>query len=623
MENITLQMDSVGSANKQSHPVVPVDNINLCFVGGVSTGKSTILNAIFCEELTQCKIKRTTMVPTIYIENENTSPNITPPETIFKLISNKNKEIIEQTESGNKINKHEYDELKFNVGKLDINVLNGSYMNVYDIPGLNDARTKNVYYSYLDENFTKFNLVVLLVDIHSGLNTSDEIDIVNFITNHTKYELETNKNQIYTLVVVNKADDMQVDEDEPDKLNLTGELSEMFEQVETTITSEFDKHGIQDQLIGIIPLCAIDSYLYRMVKKHGKDFKLSPEQILKIGINENGKKFSTLKPATQEKRVYEILNDETFINTMIKLSGFSRLESILHKFLNKNDMGKGIRIKNLLCVLKNYPKIEEVVSKNVHNIVEIENHILQIMPALYLLKAIDEGQYEDYINTMLLYFNTSVEAAVCGMGKMQILEFYDALQTRVFEPYFDKFCSHDYPHYITERIITLIHNDFTNRHIHLEILHNNFTILKKIKMFNNENVLKIFQTIMISGYGKQTIRSESTTLEEDNIKLLVGLFKECELLQINISRFIRFVLTNLYEAYPVNNLYKKYMLFKKHREIPMCMYLSTFLQNKSADEDVFITGLTPAYMSSSANALELYYISYEKENNALNFVDDR
>ena len=107
-------------------PTVPIDNINLCFVGGVSTGKSTILNAIFCEELTQCKIKRTTMVPTIYIENENDAPNITAPELIFTTISDKNKEIIEKTETGKNLNKKEYDELKFNVGKLDINILNGS-----------------------------------------------------------------------------------------------------------------------------------------------------------------------------------------------------------------------------------------------------------------------------------------------------------------------------------------------------------------------------------------------------------------------------------------------------------------------------------------------------------------
>ena len=45
---------------QQSHQsTIPTDNINICVVGGVSTGKSTFLNAIFCEQLTECKIKRT------------------------------------------------------------------------------------------------------------------------------------------------------------------------------------------------------------------------------------------------------------------------------------------------------------------------------------------------------------------------------------------------------------------------------------------------------------------------------------------------------------------------------------------------------------------------------------
>ena len=45
-------------------------NTKLCLVGSVSAGKSTFLNSVFCKKLTQCKIKRTTMVPTRYIENE-------------------------------------------------------------------------------------------------------------------------------------------------------------------------------------------------------------------------------------------------------------------------------------------------------------------------------------------------------------------------------------------------------------------------------------------------------------------------------------------------------------------------------------------------------------------------
>ena len=90
---------------------------------------------------------------------------------------------------------------------------------------------------------------------------------------------------------MNKADDMQTEEDS-DKLEITGELKEMFEQVENTVHTEFENNGLKNSVIGVIPLCARDSYLYRMVKKHGKSFKLTPEQILKIGVNENGKKFS-------------------------------------------------------------------------------------------------------------------------------------------------------------------------------------------------------------------------------------------------------------------------------------------------------------------------------------------
>ena len=49
---------------------LPISNLNLCIVGCVSSGKSTLLNALFCEELTQTKIKRTTMTPCIFVENK-------------------------------------------------------------------------------------------------------------------------------------------------------------------------------------------------------------------------------------------------------------------------------------------------------------------------------------------------------------------------------------------------------------------------------------------------------------------------------------------------------------------------------------------------------------------------
>ena len=302
-----------------------------------------------------------------------------------------------------------YDELVFNVGKLDINILSDSYVNVYDIPGLNDARTKNIYYTYLEENFEKFNLVMLLVDIHSGLNTSDEVDIVNFITKNTMHQKTKNNKKIYTLVVVNKADDMQLVDEDGDELEMTGEMKEMYEQTERLIRKMFEENDISDQLVGILPLCAIDAYLYRMVQKHGNKFKLTPQQILKIGVNEEGKKFSKLKPATQEKRVYEKLTDESFIHLMIKLSGFRHLESILHTFLSNNNTGKEIRVHNLLDELKKYETLESIFA----NSNRVTSGVVVILVEKYMViykkvKKIDEGMYLDLMNkfvskiTMLL-----------------------------------------------------------------------------------------------------------------------------------------------------------------------------------------------------------------------------
>ena len=42
--------------------------INVAIVGAVSAGKSTLLNTIFAETYSDCKIKRTTMSPQVYYE---------------------------------------------------------------------------------------------------------------------------------------------------------------------------------------------------------------------------------------------------------------------------------------------------------------------------------------------------------------------------------------------------------------------------------------------------------------------------------------------------------------------------------------------------------------------------
>lgn len=565
---------------------IPKENVNMCFVGGVSTGKSTILNAIFCEQLTQCKIKRTTMVPTVYIENNNTlipvENNDQQAEEIFKQISEKNQEIIEKTENGEKLTKSDYSELVFNVGKLDINILPDSFVNVYDVPGLNDARTKSVYYEYLEENFHKFNLVIFLVDIHSGLNTSDEMEIVNFITNNTREQLQNNNRKIYTLVVVNKADDMQLDEEsnETDKLILTGELSEMYDQVEKTVTDEFARKDVSEHLIGIIPLCAIDAYLYRMVKKYGSNFKLSREQILKIGVNESGKKFSTKKPAQQEKEVYTILNDATFIDTMIKLSGFSCLEKMLAKFLNENDTGKQIRIDNSLYDLRKLKKFTDMslyASSGWFDIPKFSELVDKKCELFERIRCIDETIYNEYMkemtNEIILLLKTKITASI---DNTEILiskfdTFRKSVLLKYFADYDFEFNSHGYPQYLITTVSKQIGRILCSRILEVHEIIEYFQTIHKIGSFNKETVIVLIESLLDNNFGKESIQFNETT----DLTELITLISSFMSLNIPLVKLMRFILINRFVStkYSESELVNKMMSYENRREIPILNWI--------------------------------------------------
>lgn len=594
--------------SKQIKPTIPHDNINICFVGGVSTGKSTGLNCVFCQKLTECKIKRTTMVPTIYVENENCSNPfiLTPSEEIYKQISDKNLEIIKKTERGIQTSVEDYEELVFNVGKLDINIIDDSFVNVIDMPGLNDARTKSVYYDYLETNFHKFNLIVFFVDIHSGLNTSDEIDIVNFITENTLRQKENNGREIYTLVVVNKADDMQLDE-ASDTIILTGELKEMFDQVEHTVKDEFSKRNITKNLIGIVPLCAIDAYLYRMVRKYGCEFKLSPEQILKIGVNENGKKFSTLKRADQEQKVYEILNDTNFIETMIKLSGFSEFEHILHNFLKNGDAGKKIRINNLLYELRKIPSIESCKDANCDKIgtIDVLGGVVDKYMNIYTrIKSIDETIFESHVCVFVSMIQEYIKSEIKTIRDLVlVVSYYDKFIMMIVKPYFTKyFNTNEYSGFVKEHIKRLIWDLFSSDVKDVNIILG-FTILQQVGGFTAQNISDLFIHLITNPRGENTIQ-----FDEETDHKLVSVLSDCRNTGISMSEILRFILINKFNV--CGSLYIRHLIYKKMGEITLSGYIYVCMSRPSMD--MIVRGLKETDVSDEQFVLDMFYLKYEK-----------
>jgi GTP-binding protein EngB required for normal cell division len=602
----------------QQSPPLPVDNINLCFVGGVSTGKSTILNAIFCEKLTECKIKRTTMVPTVYIENESDAPNREDPEQIFAKIAKVNADIIAKDESGAKVSDQEYAELQFNVGKLDINILPDSYVNVYDIPGLNDARTKNLYYKYLERNFFKFNLIIFIVDIHSGLNTSDETDILRFIAEHTKLQLDKHQKKIYTLVVVNKADDMQLVPGK-DELEITGELGEMYDQVKKSVDEVFKQNNITEHLAGIIPLCAIDSYLYRMTKTHKETFidKLLPEQILKIGVNEMGKKFSTKKPEDQKSEVRKILANEEFVETMITLSGFGRFEQLLAEFLEKNNTGKKIRIDNLLFEFKKLPKIGPYITAHPDKIETIVGICHDIFKIFEVILKIDKDIGEALITETLLHIEDALQKYLepwilrSTISDLQsIMAYYTQFRYAIFVRYFDtKRDWSVYPAYMQKLIHSRLCILLSTNMITPAALSQGLELCKMIGLMTKIRFQSIVDSVLRNANKYSALITN--TISEDN-KQLILFVKMGEKLGVDMMTFLRYIILNrISDSRNTSDriLFQKQMIYLQNQEVPIYSYLQFVNSGRRVSPEWVVEGITEAMMKDPEHELDYEYLN--------------
>lgn len=265
------------------------NSINVALIGEVSSGKTTLVNSIFCKTFGNMKRTKTTLSVNIYCETSD--PDLVDStEIIFqknsefeKLMKNKKMMMLEEKiyyvppsiSFGDQINKH------------------GFNLNIIDIPGLNDDSDDAIIYDWIHKNFHKFDIVIFVIDGEIGLNTISEQALLNFIVTNIE-----NYPHIKLINVLNKYD-------EPDN-------DELIELKEQTIKA------ISDATLGksidfvIIPMSAERANLYRyiehnasldgMTKKHKMlltqiqlgaiakkydDFRLLKELVASIEITKN------------------------------------------------------------------------------------------------------------------------------------------------------------------------------------------------------------------------------------------------------------------------------------------------------------------------------------------------
>lgn len=369
------------------------NHINIAIFGSVSAGKSTLTNAMFVEQFSDMRIKRTTALPQIYEEYPIDS-DVDASRAIRKANRTKNTEIMSRTEnSATPLKYDEIEEIVYQVPKMFdmVSLYDGIYFNVYDTPGLNDSKTKDVYFRYVKEHIYKIDIAILVLDIQNAMNTSDDIAILNLILSG----IAANKaagTDTRLIILLNKCDEMKQapgreNARESRMIPVDEELHEMFDQVFNIVREKTKEHGIT--LWKIICISAEDAYIYRML---GRDPEciLDDKYIAKLGHNEYGKsKWKRLSARQQREKIKSFFSkgNGADYKSSIKFSGFDEFKYHLRTILTGDTQMSLVmnHINRQLAKITNAAK--EDISAELDEMTSIRDRVRKLMTAFRLPKV--------------------------------------------------------------------------------------------------------------------------------------------------------------------------------------------------------------------------------------------
>jgi GTP-binding protein EngB required for normal cell division len=275
--------------------IEPCFTFNIALIGPVSAGKSTLLNAILSDTYSDMKLRRTTMCPQIYTESANQL--LASAQQVRQTNAEINQQILEQRTGSDAIDQ----QMRLRLGHAQVrpqqqgtlevkeydikpitdfpHLIRPLKYRIYDIPGLNDQGS-SVYFDYIRKNFHQFDLVLLVFDIQSGLNRTDELEVLSEVAKLMKAHPTTQ-----TMIVANKSDDMTVDQNGP-RLD-DDEYQELYDQMLQTCVRISNQYDIRSRM-HLLPLSAELLYIYRTFKNNPQ-CQIDEKYIDRLAHNEMGK----------------------------------------------------------------------------------------------------------------------------------------------------------------------------------------------------------------------------------------------------------------------------------------------------------------------------------------------
>ncbi len=223
--------------------------INVCIIGPVSTGKSTLLNAICLSNYAPTAMTRSTSEINIYSDvgsNENTLSQ----KDIYEHNS-KSDTIFTNSDIGTddfvlKENLYNVDKNRFFSCDKNIGI------RVSDTPGIFDANKKvtECVMQWFKDNAKYLDIVIYLVDGDNAMNSQQQVEILEFLASTIKSE----QNHARLIVLINKIDD---DADSEERSALLTKARDIIIKIQTKhelrgkITADLnlvDKHTLNEYI---------------------------------------------------------------------------------------------------------------------------------------------------------------------------------------------------------------------------------------------------------------------------------------------------------------------------------------------------------------------------------------
>ena len=440
------------------------NQINVAICGPVSAGKSTLLNSLFVASYSDMKLKRTTMTPQVYFETEKISKKDS------ESIKNKNREINERLykKKPEELSLSDIEETQYMVPKVKdvVNLEPQVFLSVYDIPGLNDAKTKNVYFQYMDTNFYKFDVILFVVDINSALNTSDEIDILDRILTNSKQNFEKFGIHNKLVVVANKCDDINYNASKNKYDFLDEELEEMYQQIISTVEQRVESVN-PNMDYKIVPLGSEDSYIYRMYDEN-PDYDLDIKHINKFGSNEYGKSRWNRLGEKDKKKVIRKLMEDMDIKDTLKHTGFSGFSKTLNKFLDHKNQYAYL-MNHVVYGLHNITDFNKLdITEDVQTFFGFFNRTKEINQVYkrHIGKKCSNKVFHKFMNEYLEKYKTQIISQYIDVPNSNVKSESHLVQVEQIKNQFDKFSSmFNTESKTVEEIKTVITNSLNNFYV--------------------------------------------------------------------------------------------------------------------------------------------------------------